>query len=245
MKAMNKAVLLIVEGPCEEVLLIDRLRELFENHKIRFYIQGGDMFSDFRNRQRSIKAIVGETVKKYMNKYKFKPEDILAVLQIIDTDGCFIPEGNIKIDVNQGTKTLYCQDNICVIDEEQKRRIIERNEQKSRNVKIMKTSSKILENKIDYRIYYFSRNLEHALFNEPNPNEETKISDVERFLDDLEVPVEDFLREYIPSSSSDDYGVKYLESWQQVEQGLASLHRYTNVPLLFEFIQLSSSTIES
>ena len=40
----------------------------------------------------------------------------------------------------------------------------------------MKALDTILSGEIDYRMYYFSRNLEHVLFNEPNPEKDSEIS---------------------------------------------------------------------
>ena len=100
--AMNrkKVVLLIVERSCEEVLLNNRLRGLFEQHHIRFHIQHGDILYDLSKKRMG-------SVKEFMLKSKFRSEDVFCVCHIIDMDGCFIPEDAIVIDETQKDLTIY------------------------------------------------------------------------------------------------------------------------------------------
>ena len=62
----KKVVLLIVEGGCEEVLLNNRLRSLFEQHNIRFHIQHGDILYDLSKPDEPIKSVIGNAVKEFM-----------------------------------------------------------------------------------------------------------------------------------------------------------------------------------
>src|SRR5690606_3771385 len=110
---------------------------------------------------------------------KFKPKDILAVLHIIDTDGSFISNDKVVVDEMQGVLTWYKEDCISVASEKQRQNIIIRNENRSRNIKIMYSVNSILPNEFTYRMYYFSRNLEHVIFNEPNPKADTKLAHIE------------------------------------------------------------------
>ena len=236
----KKVVLLIVEGSCEEVLLYNRLRCLFEQHTIRFHIQRGDILYDLDRPEEPIKSIIGNAVKEFMMKNKFHPEDIFCVLHIIDTDGCFIPEDAIVIDENQKELTLYHEDRISVPHEKQKQQIATRNADRSNSINIMKALETILSGEINYRMYYFSRNLEHVLFKEPNPEKDRKFPEVERFIEQLEMPIEDFLQESMPDLSGID---PYSESWDRITDKTASLEKYSNVPLLFEFVKLQSERL--
>lgn len=67
--------------------------------------------------------------------------------------------------------------------------------------------------KIPYKLYYFSRHLEHIIFNEQNPNDDEKFEAVENFLEELDVPVEEFLKNYLPILSEGNLEEKYIESW--------------------------------
>ncbi|WP_438298285.1 hypothetical protein [Sporosarcina sp. FA15] len=233
----KKVVLLLVEGSCEEVLLYNRLRSLFEQHNIRFHIQHGDILYDLDRPEEPIKSVIGNAVNEFMIKSKFRPEDVFCVLHIIDMDGCFIPEDAIVIDDTQKELTLYHEDRITVPHEKQKQQIAARNMDRSTNINIMKALDKIIAGEIDYRMYYFSRNLEHVLFKEPNPEKDRKFPEVERFIEQLEIPIEDFLQGSMPLVDGAD---SYKESWERISERTASLQKYSNVPLLFEFVKLRS-----
>ncbi|MBE1556712.1 hypothetical protein H4683_003838 [Filibacter limicola] len=81
-----------------------------------------------------------------MLKNKFKADDLLAVLHVIDTDGCFITADDIVIDDTQTGLTLYCENSISVLNEKQRKFIEIRNEQRSNNIDIMKTLTMIILN---------------------------------------------------------------------------------------------------
>ena len=123
-KGMKRVVLILVEGDCDETLLIDRLRDVFGEQDIRFEPQNGDILYDSKKQAKPIKEVIGETVQQVLLKRKFKPSDILAVLHIIDTDGCLIPEDSITIDVSQETTTFYQTNCISVSSEIQKNKLI-------------------------------------------------------------------------------------------------------------------------
>ncbi|KAA0965628.1 hypothetical protein FQ087_04855 [Sporosarcina sp. ANT_H38] len=233
----KKVVLLLVEGSCEEVLLYSRLRSLFEQHNIRFHIQHGDILYDLDRPEEPIKSVIGNAVIGFMMKSKFHSEDIFCVLHIIDMDGCFIPDEAIVIDETQKELTLYHEDRISVPHEKQKLQIATRNADRSNNINEMKAADKILSCEIDYRMYYFSRNLEHVLFREPNPEKNRKFPEVERFIDQLEMPIEDFLRQSMPVIKGLE---PYSESWERISESTASLQQYSNVPLLFDYVRLQS-----
>lgn len=240
-KNRKKVVLLIVEGESDEMLLIDRLRELFKGYDIRFEPQHGDILYNIEQQGKSIKDVIGETIKGVLLKRKFKPSDILAVIHIIDTDGCLITEENVVIDNLQQVLTFYKEDCISVLTDTQRYNILTRNEVRSRNIRTMNSVQRIVSKKYNYQMYYFSRNLEHVILDDPNPSSETKVENIESFLDDLASPIEEYLKHFMPELTKENYTEKYIETWSDVSTGKKSLLRSTNVPLMFEFIMLKTS----
>ncbi len=232
----KKVVIVLVEGASDEEFLIGRMRELYEGCEIRFEPQREDVFYNEKARQKSIKLVIGDIVREVVKKRKYRDSDILAVLHVIDTDGCLIPENCIEINHDQQEKTYYSVDTIKVNSSKQKQNIIKRNDIRSSHVKTMNKQQKVVSKKYKYQLYYFSRNLEHVLFNEPNPKQENKYENVEEFIENLDCTVEEFLYKYLPGIEGFDYSDKYNSSWRYVEEGVNSLKRATNVPLLFEFI---------
>lgn len=235
-KPSKKVVLLIVEGVCDEYLLTSRLKELYKDYNILFEVQHGDvLYNSYDKKKSPIKGTIGDIVSKFIKKRKFRNSDMLAVLHIIDTDGCLIPDQNVVIDANQQENTFYQLDMIAVPSQEQRDRILARNKERSRNIYNLSTVGQI--NHFTYRLYYFSRNLEHVLFDEPNPIEDEKFNEVDNFLISLTVPIEEYLKEYLPNLPTGTVDEQYKQSWVYIGQGVASLQRTTNVPLLFNYLQ--------
>ena len=153
----------------------------------------------------------------------------------MDTDGSFIADNRIEIDEEQEKPTIYTTETIKVYSSQQKENIIQRNNERIKNIKSMNTQEKIVNEKYKYQLYYFSRHIEHVIFDEPNPTGD-KVNDMEKFLNNLTMPIEDFLENYLPSVNGLDYKEKYSESWKYIEKDANSLKRCTNVPYLFEYM---------
>lgn len=225
---------MLVEGDTDELLLIERLRQLFKNKEIRFEPQHGDIFYQRDKKEQAIKEVIGERVKEILMKRKFKPSNILAVLHILDTDGCFIAPAHVAVDTEQSNLTQYNEENITVNSEEQKGRIEERNEIRSRNVQMMSSTQALAQ--YAYQAYYFSRHLEHVVFDEMNPCREEKVEKIENFLEELTIPIEQFLAQYMPVGQDEGYATMHQESWEFIMENIHSLQRYTNVSLMFDFL---------
>lgn len=231
----KKVIIILVEGVTEEDFLIDRLKELYSKYQIKFDIRNGDIFYDNKS-SCNIKKLIGDTTNNIIKKNKYKPKDILAVVHISDTDGCMISDDNVIIDNKQEYATIYTPENIMVNSDIQKNNIISRNKKKSTNIKTMNSIDSIISKKYPYQVFYFSRNLEHVVFNEPNPSSETKYHNIDKFINELTIPIEEFLKTSFPPLSETTYCSKYNRSWSFISEGTNSLKRYTNVPLLFEFL---------
>lgn len=171
-----------------------------------------------------------------MKVRKYKKEDIVAVLQIIDTDGVFIRDENIVINNNQEMATVYNENEITVKNKDQREFIIERNQERKRNINMMNSVESVIKGKIPYQIYYMSRHLEHVVFNEPNPNKDKKVENMDRFIDNLTEHIEDFLSEWMFHLDGKTLVEKYRESWMKISRETESLKRRTNVPLLFDYL---------
>lgn len=235
----KKVILLLVEGESEQILLYDRLRRKYHQHDIRFRIERGDIFGNLRHQKRDIKAAVSELVRQFLHRYRLKESDVLAVIHIMDTDGCFIDDRAVIIDEpqGQGRRTFYTDKHILVLDEDQRKSIVRRNELKSINAKIMIANSYVMRSHIPYQLYFFSRALEHVLFDKANPRSENKLHKVEQFVDQLREPLEEYLEQYLKLRDRANMNQIYEESWHYVMQGNHSLQRGTNVSLMFDFIE--------
>lgn len=232
----SKVIVVIVEGISDKSLISDRLEEYFEDYDVNFAIVKNDVFN--RSTTTTILTNINRHINKLRKVKKFEPKDILCIIHITDVDGCFISDSNIVVDVTQAETTKYTLENITVNSDGQKSNMVGRNRSKRNNTNVVLPLSSINyeKNDIDYQVFYFSRSLEHVLFDNPNPEKETKVSEVNAFLKTLADDLETWLKAYCPPMSSGAYQVKYKESWNHISAMTNSLKRCTNVPLLFEYI---------
>lgn len=231
-----KVVVVIVEGASDKSLMTDRLEEYFEDYNINFKVVGRDVFT--RSKTTTIKENINRQIRGAISVAKFKVEDILCVVHITDMDGCYIGDDAIVIDDKQQEKTIYNDDTITVNSEMQKSNIKGRNRSKRDNTEIMRPLNEISlgNHKVNYQLYYFSRHLEHVVFNEANPSKESKVSEVDDFVYALAEDLEVWLSQFMIETATDNYVDKHNETWIHIISDNNSLKRATNVPLLFDYI---------
>ncbi|MGM9950325.1 MAG: hypothetical protein ACI33P_09350, partial [Lysinibacillus sp.] len=87
-----------------------------------------------------------------------------------------------------------------------------------------------------YRLYYFSINLDHVLWGEQNAKGNSKLEKAELFLDNLEMPLDQFLCQFVPGEETLPWEEKWERSWQEITKDLNSLQRSTNMPFVLDFI---------
>lgn len=239
----KKVVIVIVEGDSDESLLIGRLRRLYGNLEVRFESQQGDILYHSKKSSK-IKKIIEAKIAQIMRKRKYLPSDILAVIHIADTDGVLIGENKVRVQVGLGARTRYTEGCILVDSDDQRHNIIERNHARSNSIDIMRSLHKISDGQYFYQLYYFSRHLEHVVFNKPNPESKYKHKKIKNFVAGLKISVEAFLARFEPEYSGTNYRERYFESWEHIFKDENSLKRFTNVPLMFEFIDYRLKEVE-
>lgn len=225
MQPKKKILLFIVEGITDEESLSLILSRLIQDKNVRFFITDGDITTNkLTNEDEPIKA-VWKKVKDFLDRNKFKKEDLEKIVHIVDTDGCFVPK-NAVVQSSENI-TAYTLENIYAKNEF---------EIKKRNVK----KSKILKNlidkkviaKVNYSVYYFSRNLEHVLHNiEEDISDDEKMQYAESFQDRFAQKPEKFI-DFI---SNKDFAVSgnYKDTWNFIFQDVNSLNRFCNFHIFF------------
>ncbi|MGC8229897.1 hypothetical protein ACP2W0_12875 [Pseudobacillus badius] len=239
-QSSKKVVLLLVEGDSEETLLFKRLQRLFLQHDIRFRVEYGDMLYKDSNQRKSSKSIIGERVKDFLKTYKLKERDLLCVLHLVDIDGIFLSNNRIIVNPEISQQTVYERERILVKSEKQRERIQARNKKRSLRMRELCRTSTILPTKIHYQMYFFSGHLEHVLFDELNPQQDEKIRMIEDFMDELDRPIEQYLLLFMDllDLEEKEYREVYDLTWCKIIENESEIARFTNVPLLFTFIDL-------
>ncbi len=223
----KKFVLIICEGPTDENALYSIMKGFFYPNEIRFHISHGDpltAYDEKKNPMTRIRAIVNQEKRKYA----LRDKDILAVLQITDTDGAFIPFESIVED-ESAHRIVYESERIRTRSPGS---IAARNRKKQANIDKVLECRGITE-EIPYRIYFNSRNIEHALYGEEvslSDGQKARLADAfaEKYRKDWRSFLSHVMKECNP------LGKDYDESWQLIRKENASLLRHTNINFLFE-----------
>lgn len=228
----KSVVILIVEGVSDERALSSVRKYVKDKFGIHIHLIGGDVFAD-NTKRKSIKAIVGDQVQKVMQQYKYTKNQILAVIQVTDTDGVFIDDAFILVDESLGEELVYNSKSIQVSNHDYAIKIKQRNKYKASNLNIMYSTTKVQKN-LDYYLLYFSCNLDHVLHNECNVLKKDKTPKAKEFDRKFKNNSNDFMEFF----KSGEFTVKgtLLESWEFIKEGNNSLGRYSNFYHIFDIL---------
>ncbi|MDU6629399.1 MAG: hypothetical protein E6496_03245 [Lachnoanaerobaculum sp.] len=225
MKREKKVVMVIVEGPSDENAIGGVLKEYFSSKEVQFAVVHGDITSDFATTKDNVLIKIGDKVEEIRNKYGYRPDDFVSIIHITDTDGAFT-----KDCIRQsGVKDIqYYEDHIEADDVS---KVEKRNKHKSEILSKLYSTGKVKD--INYRIYFNSCNLEHVLYDELKDfTDEEKQTLSDDFAEEYEGEVEAFI-EFI---SNPDFAVidNYKNTWRFIEKDMNSLHRHSNMHLIFK-----------
>ena len=224
----RKLVLFICEGPTDENALYLVMKSFFNPSEVKFHIVHGDFFLSAIDEDHDPVKAINDIVNSEIRKYGLRRSDILAVFHCSDTDGAFIPEENI-IEDQKARKIQYEEDGIHTRFPDS---IASRNRKKRKNMNVLSNMPSLGED-IPYRIYYFSHNIEHALYGKhQHMSDHQKTSCSDDFADRFEDNWRDFYSYLLEECGP--MGGNYHESWVAIRQGNESLKRHTNLNLLFE-----------
>jgi len=247
-KPKRKLVLVIVEGKSDKKALKNSLSELYEQKdkdvELFFLLQkkngkttGGDITTELYYRDTNgknywvtkdniVEAINERFLNDFFDTEKVFPKDIYEIIQIVDTDGAFIPEDSIVFNPNltDEESPLYFNNRIECVNVDN---IKYRNRTKSQNLIYLAGMSKIRvrEELVPYSIYFFSSNLDHYLFNNPNLNKSSKVRKAKAFSNQYRGNPQGFVKFF----SKGKENAKYEESWEKIQLGKCSLKQKTNI----------------
>ncbi len=226
MNRSKRVLLFLVEGVTEQAALGSILRSIFSSNEVNVVLTRGDICMRDDTTAGNALEKVGRAVKSARDRYKYQKSDMLSIIHIIDTDGAFIPPE--RITASETGTTVYGTDGIAAASVTALR---DRYQRKTQIVRRLCGVSEI--GGTPYRLFYFSRNLEHVLHNRAETLEtKEKVRLAGKFEDRfLETP-----RAFIPFIRDEAFAVlgNYDESWQYILEGTNSLLRKSNLGILFE-----------
>ncbi len=220
----RKVVAVIVEGTSDEIAIGSILKEYFSSAEVQFKVVYGDITSDFNTTNENVIIRIGDLIESIRSKYGYRWEDFARIIHIADTDGVFAQN---CVQESGSKKIIYYEDHMETSYVEE---AMERNKHKAKILFKLYSTGKVHD--VQYRIYFNSCNLEHVLYDQLkdfSDEEKEKLSD--DFAEKYEGKVPDFI-EFISNPFFAVSGT-YKETWKYIEKDKNSLHRHTNMHLIF------------
>ena len=165
-------------------------------------------------------------VNNFLKRYRLRKTDIMRVIHVIDTDGAFIPEDRVIYGGDESAD--YRED--CIVTKSVSS-IRSRNEKKTEAVKAL--SRLATAEKIPYSVYFFSRNIEHALH---GCADVISSKHKREFSEAFENAYADHPELFVELVKSHPVAVRggYHKTWEYIMRGTNSLKRGTNIGLFFD-----------
>lgn len=229
--ARKKVLLFIVEGISDRESLELILTELAHaDSEIIFQVVGGDITSNRNVDKGNIQSRLTKIIEDG-GKRKFRPDDYQEIIHLVDMDGAFISEENIYKD-SRKSRFVYKNNGIYAKYIES---VIERNTKKKEIINLLINTNKVYKS-VPYRMFYFSCNLEHVLYNEIQVPDRSKMKYAEAFQDKYIDDLEGFID--LICNSSFTVEKDYKPSWDFIRNNNNSIKRFTNFNIfLNEYIE--------
>lgn len=221
----KKTIFFIVEGNTDKTALNRIFSRIYRNKNIHFAFTDGDITSDKTVTKDNIADLLYAKIDAYMKDKKLKKTDIWKIVQLFDTDGTYIPETAI---IKGSTKEFFYS--TTTISCKYPEKIKDRNKRKSEMMNYLLSLKEIKG--IPYVGYYMSSNLDHALYNEQNLNDEEKKEYADEFyelFEGKEILFIQYLKNEVVCGVPDSFPA----SWRYIKDKLHSLERHTNLHLFF------------
>ncbi len=222
----KKVVIFIVEGSSDKKALEKIFQKIYKGRNIVFKFTDGDITSDESMTESKAVEKIYEKVDAYMKDKKLMRQHIWQIVHIFDTDGAYVPDTAV---VKGNTSRFFYTPT--QISSRNVQKVLERNERKR---KLMNDLLKVTDiRNIPYTGYFMSSNLDHALYDEQNLDEELKGEYADAFYTEFIGREEAFI-EFLRDEVSNEVPDSFPASWRFIKEGLHSLERHTNLHIYFE-----------
>ena len=220
----KSVILFLVEGFSDKSALENIVQVLVPKEKIIFVVMNGDITSNRSTKADNVLRRVGDKTKECFSRYKILKSDVCQIVHLVDADGVFIPDSNIKA----AAEEHFCYGENVILAKNQEV-VRERNAHKSAMVKKLENTGKLFG--IPYRVYYMACNLDHVLYNIRNLEPQQKVEYADRFFEHYQGREREFLT-FIKDKEIAPQG-DYKDTWKFIESDVNSLNRWNNLYLFF------------
>lgn len=226
----NKLILLICDGHSDDLTLHDCIKNysLKKVKNIDVKVLKGDLaYKDNINKD-NCKEKLNEIITEFLGKHHVLITDVAMIIHIIDTDCAFIDPALIVED-------LQLDDYPRIIDEvyytSKYRDIVEKFKNKKEIYSFLSNMHVIRS--APYYVYYFSRNLEHSIYNRLNVSKDDKIKLALKFDENYSNNIPEFKKLF--NDILFDVPFDYDKSWEYILSN-NSFKRCSNIALLLDWI---------
>lgn len=235
--------LFVVEGETDKTAIGLPMEDLIKNEMVEFDVFSSDIFGETQYwagadpimRVKDICERVRKEIVDYLRSVDYMWKDLDRVVLLLDTDGSFVSE-NLVVENDQVEHICYLSDHIEAPNASQtRRRIAER----SHNVRKMIDRGHVTYDKksVPVEVYFFSRNLEHALYDRSEDlTERIKARLANEFRSIYKANPAGFSQLIVNELAVPG---DYRGTWNYVCEGTHSLERGSNLHLLLQ--RMSSS----
>lgn len=222
----KKAVVVIVEGSSDKKALEKIFQKIYKHRNIVFKFTGGDVTSDETINENNVCDIIFQKVKEYMQDKKLNLKDIWQIIHIFDTDGTYVPDSAIEI----GDTSKFVYSTTCIMCNDIQK-VVDRNQRKSRMMNFLRSVPDIKG--ISYRCFYMSSNLDHALYDMQNLEDEEKGEYADQFYSEF-IGKEELFVDYLRDEVANGVPSSFPASWRYIKEDLHSLERHSNLHIYFD-----------
>ncbi len=238
---MKKVILLLVEGPSDEDALLGPTKSVIDQafvYSKSFHtdVTTASLFQ--QNTAFKVHGDVVKTVREFVESYLgnnpgYGWTDLAAIVHVIDLDGALV-RPNYVVQDDTVLKAVYDAEQIRTPNRDS---TLERNRVKSAAVKRLCNTTCLAKGrrKVPYRVFFMSRNLEHALY-----GLDCDLSDRDK--EKLASAFAEKCRKdplfFLETLRSEEVAVPggYDETWGYCFKGANSLKRGSNYHLLFDMV---------
>lgn len=192
---MKKIILIIVEGKSEKLSLeglFSRLKN-GDDQEVKFdiafytseHINGGDILQS-NDPLKHIRS----TVKKHLNRHKYRVTDLSKVILLADIDGCYIDDSKViekpGVEINCTANEIICTNKV---------KLVERNQRKRDAIATVLNYPMLAINQhsCPFECYFSCCNLDHLLHDDANLPNTNKVKMAQKFALEFSTNLEGFL----------------------------------------------------
>ena len=223
----RKTVLFIVEGVSDKAALEKIFDRIYKyDRRIVFRVTNGDISSDSSVSVKNVEEKIYDVVHEFMKDKKIKKSDIYQIVQIFDMDGAYIPDNHIYLgdtySIKYTEEGLYCKDT---------QMAIKRNADKREIMNYLIGLNEIKD--IPYEAYFMSCNLDHALYNVIDLDDDLKTAYADAFYERF-IGKEHLFKDFLEKDVANGTPNNKKASWNYIKEELHSVERHTNLHIYFK-----------